>query len=192
MMRLIKHAVLLFLLAFVPVQTAMAQETATQSSFDVKRIAIVDLNFVLRNAAATNRVRVLLDEKKAEFSNEFQEKEATLLIRERELNLRRDIISEADFNAEVQAFQDDVAAVQREIQFKRNSLDQAFQQAQDNLRMLAVGIIEEIANREALDMVMTREVSLLFRPDLNITQEVLSTLDERTQNARIEVGELPF
>ena len=192
MMRLIKHAVLLFLLALMPVQTVMAQETATQSPFDVKRIALVDLNFVLRNAAATNRVRVLLDEKKAEFSNEFQEKEATLLIRERELNLRRDIISEADFNAEVQAFQDDVAAVQREIQFKRNSLDQAFQQAQDNLRMLAVGIIEEIANREALDMVMTREVSLLFRPDLNITQEVLSTLDERTQNARIEVGELPF
>ena len=192
MMRLIKHAVLLFLLAFMPVQTVMAQEAATQSSFDVKRIALVDLNFVLRNAAATNRVRVLLDEKKAEFSNEFQEKEATLLIRERELNLRRDIISEADFNAEVQAFQDDVAAVQREIQFKRNSLDQAFQQAQDNLRALAVGIIEEIANREALDMVMTREVSLLFRPDLNITQEVLSTLDERTQNARIEVGELPF
>ena len=192
MMRLIKHAVLLFLLAFMPVQTVMAQEAATQSSFDVKRIALVDLNFVLRNAAATNRVRVLLDEKKAEFSNEFQEKEATLLIRERELNLRRDIISEADFNAEVQAFQDDVAAVQREIQFKRNSLDQAFQQAQDNLRSLAVGIIEEIANREALDMVMTREVSLLFRPDLNITQEVLSTLDERTQNARIEVGELPF
>ena len=192
MMRLIKHAVLLFLLAFMPVQTVMAQEAATQSSFDVKRIALVDLNFVLRNAAATNRVRVLLDEKKAEFSNEFQEKEATLLIRERELNLRRDIISEADFNAEVQAFQDDVAAVQREIQFKRNSLDQAFQQAQDNLRALAVGIIEAIANREALDMVMTREVSLLFRPDLNITQEVLSTLDERTQNARIEVGELPF
>lgn len=192
MMRLIKHAVLLFLLAFMPVQTVMAQQAAPQASFDVKRIALVDLNFVLRNAAATNRVRVLLDEKKAEFSNEFQEKEATLLIRERELNLRRDIISEADFNAEVQAFQDDVAAVQREIQFKRNSLDQAFQQAQDNLRMLAVGIIEEIANREALDMVMTREVSLLFRPDLNITQEVLSTLDERTQNARIEVGELPF
>ena len=111
---------------------------------------------------------------------------------ERELNLKRTILSEADFNAEVQKFQTQVADTQKEIQFKRRSLDQAFQQAQDQFRELAVEIVTEIATREQLDLILNREAALIFRPDLNITDEVLNQLNERTKNARIEVGELPF
>ncbi|MGC6518196.1 MAG: OmpH family outer membrane protein [Candidatus Puniceispirillaceae bacterium] len=170
---------------------AMAQ-TADESVFATQRVALIDLAYVLRNASATTTIRDLLDAKKAEFSAEFQEREAKLLQRERELNLKRSVLSETDFNAEVQAFQEDVSTIQREIQFKRNSLDQAFQQAQDNLREIAVEIVTSIAQREQLDLVMTKETALIFRPGLNITDEVLEMLNERTKNARIEVGELPF
>ena len=171
---------------------AWAQQTSISDDFSVSRVGLIDLNYVLRNASATLRVRELLDEKKAEFSSEFQVKEADLLARERELNLRRSILSEADFNVEIQAFQNDVAVIQREIQFKRNSLDKAFQDAQDNLRNLAIEIVTQIAQSEQLDMVMPKEAALIFRPNLNITDRVLAILDERTKNARIEVGELPF
>lgn len=171
---------------------AKAQSDEAASDYSVNKVGLIDLPYVLRNAAATNTIRELLDAKKTEFSVEFQGKEADLLRREKELNLRRTLLSEADFNAEVQAFQEDVAAVQREIQFKRNSLDQAFQEAQDNLRQIALEIITAIAQREQLDVVMTKETALIFRPALNITDEVLATLNERTKNARIEVGTLPF
>ena len=177
---------------FATPNLSLAQQADIRDDFAVSRVALIDLNFVLRNASATVKVRELLDEKKAEFSSEFQVKEAELLERERELNLRRSLLSEADFNIEVQAFQNDVAAIQREIQFKRNSLDKAFQDAQDNLRNLAIEIVTQIAQNEQLDMVMTKETSLIFRPNLNITDRVLAILDERTKNARIEVGELPF
>ena len=177
---------------FTTPNLSLAQQTDIRDDFAVSRVALIDLNFVLRNASATVKVRELLDEKKAEFSSEFQVKEAELLERERELNLRRSLLSEADFNVEVQAFQNDVAAIQREIQFKRNSLDKAFQDAQDNLRNLAIEIVTQIAQNEQLDMVMTKETALIFRPNLNITDRVLAILDERTKNARIEVGELPF
>ena len=187
----IKGLIALFLLLACQ-NVANAQQTEISDGFAVSRVGLIDLNYVLRNASATLRVRELLDEKKAEFSSEFQVKEAKLLERERELNLRRSILSESDFNVEVQAFQNDVAVIQREIQFKRNSLDKAFQDAQDNLRNLAIEIVTQIAQSEQLDMVMTKETALIFRPNLNITDRVLAILDERTKNARIEVGELPF
>lgn len=187
----IKGLIALFLLLSFQ-NIANAQQTEISDGFAVSRVGLIDLNYVLRNASATLRVRELLDEKKAEFSSEFQVKEAKLLERERELNLRRSILSESDFNVEVQAFQNDVAVIQREIQFKRNSLDKAFQDAQDNLRNLAIEIVTQIAQSEQLDMVMTKETALIFRPNLNITDRVLAILDERTKNARIEVGELPF
>ena len=36
---------------------------------------------------------------------------------------------------------------------------------------------------------LTRENTIIFRQELNITQEVLSRLDERTKNARLIVTE---
>ena len=171
---------------------AVAQAIDEGARFEVRKIGLIDMSFVLRNAAATTKVRELLDGKKAEFSAEFQQKEAALLQTERELNLKRGVLSQEEFAAEVQAFQNEVAEVQKEIQFKRNSLDQAFQQAQDNLRTLASEIVTSIAASEKLDMVLTKDAALIFRQDLNMTQDVLEILNERTKNARIEVGELPF
>ena len=192
----IRHSLVRASLAILMIVSAMsagfAQSEGDNSQFSLTRIALVDLSFVLRNASATSTVRELLDAKKEEFSAEFQVREENLLQLERELNLKRPSLTEQDFNAEVKAFQEEVAKVQREIQFKRNSLDQAFQQAQDNLRELAIEIVTSIAQRERLDMVITRETAVIFRPDLNITQEVLTLLNDRTKNARIEVGELPF
>jgi len=38
-----------------------------------------------------------------------------------------------------------------------------------------------------LDLVLNREASLIFLPHLNISDEVLTRLNERTKNARIEI-----
>lgn len=192
MIRLAKIAFLSAILSLTMLGSALSQSERDSTRFEVRRLALVDMAYVLRNAEATTKIRELLDDKKQEFSNEFQKKEADLLQTERELNLKRDVLSEADFNEEVQAFQNEVAAVQKEIQFKRNSLDQAFQQAQDNLRSIASEIVTAIAQSEQLDLVLTKEAALIFRQDLIITEEVLQILNERTKNARIEVGELPF
>ena len=192
MIRFAKIAILSAILSLTMLGGALSQSERDTTRFEVRKLALVDMAYVLRNAEATTKIRELLDDKKQEFSNEFQKKEADLLQTERELNLKRDVLSEADFNEEVQAFQNEVAAVQKEIQFKRNSLDQAFQQAQDNLRSIASEIVTAIAQSEKLDLVLTKEAALIFRQDLNITEEVLQILNERTKNARIEVGELPF
>lgn len=172
--------------------TAQAQDNGLSDKYSVSRIGLIDLPYVLRNAEATNTIRTLLDSKRAEFQKEFLLEEEVLLQAERELNLKRSLLSDADFASEVQAFQEQVSAIQKEIQFKRNSLDQAFGQAQEQLRQLAFDIITEIATREQFDFVLTKETALIFRPGLNISDEVLALLNERTKNARIEVGELPF
>jgi hypothetical protein len=39
----------------------------------------------------------------------------------------------------------------------------------------------------SLDLVLSRDASLIFLPHLNISDEVLSRLNERTKNARLEI-----
>ena len=63
----------------------------------------------------------------------------------------------------------------------------AFQDAQSNLRRIALEIVTEVAGEKRLDLVLVKDSALIFRPILNISDEVLQRLDERTKNARIEV-----
>ena len=48
-------------------------------------------------------------------------------------------------------------------------------------------VITKIASEREIDLILKRDASVIFLPHLNISDEVLSRLNERTKNARIEV-----
>ena len=167
----------------------VSTENAGNSDFDIRRVGTIDISAVLRASEAAEKVRRLLDGKRAEFKEEFAQKEAALVLKEQELQSKRDIMSQDAYRNEVQKFQNEVAEIQRQIQFRRQSLDNAFQQAQDKIRQLALKIVTEIANERRLDFVLNKDNVLVFRNKLDITQNVLEVLNERTKNARLELDE---
>lgn len=174
-------------------QTQAAQGAAASSGTDqgsrmqVTRIGLVDLDGVLRQSSGTAKVRQLLDEQRLTFQEEFTQREAELQATEKALQADRELLSEDAFNERLKAFEDEVAEVQRQIQYRRQALDRAFQEAQRNLRGLALDIVKQIASERKLDLVLSQESALIFLPTLNISEEVLARLDERTRNARIEI-----
>ena len=170
---------------------AQQSDEGDGTNFSVNRVGIIDLSEVLRQSQAIINVRDLLDEKRSEFQEQFAAREVELLSREKSLKSKRDVMSIESYEAEVRLFQDEVAKVQREIQQKRKSLDNAFQQAQDKLRNLAIEIVGEIAKEQMLDLVANRSNVLVFRNQLDLTKIVLSRLNERTKDARFEVKEVP-
>ena len=60
-------------------------------NFSVERVGIIDLSEVLRQSQAIINVRDLLDEKRAEFQEQFTAREVELLSREKSLKSKRDI-----------------------------------------------------------------------------------------------------
>ena len=169
---------------------AQQTETTDDAVFTIERVATIDLVEVLRQSTATSSVRVLLDEKRAQFQEEFAAREVDLMAREKALQSKRDLMSAEAFGEEVRLFQAEVADVQREIQRKRKSLDNAFQQAQDKLRNLAIEIVGDVAKERKLDIVLNRDNVLIFRNQLDLTTIVLERLNERTKDARFEVTEV--
>ena len=136
-----------------------------QDIFNLERLAVVNMDKVLRDAKATERVRELLDNKREEFQNDFAMREASLLQIEKDLQSKRTILSEEAYRAEVNQFQNEVASIQQEIQFKRQALDKAFQEAQDEIKSLAAEIVTEIASQQKLDVVLDKNAALVFRQD---------------------------
>ena len=148
---------------------------------------VPELEGVLRASSGAARVRELLDEQRRAFQQEFAEREAALQQTERDLVAKRGELSEADFASQLAEFEAEVTQIQKEIQYRREAIDIAFQEAQTKLRDIAIQIVTELAQEKRLDVVLVRETALIFRPSLNLSAEVLRRLDERTKNARIEV-----
>ena len=188
----VKSALLFLVLAAnLIIISAKAQDNSASDAarFEISRAAVIDLARIIRESEATSRVRVLLDGKSAEFQQEFAEKETQLLAKEKELKAKESLISEDAYQEEVRAFQRDVAAIQQDIQNKRQSLDRALQEAQDKIRSLATTIIAEYASEYKIDLVVKEELLLVFRNQLNITDDILQILNERTKDAQLEISE---
>ena len=190
---LLVRAWICFALLAFPVQ---AQVGETLSNTDaavagnemvVGRIGLIDLEGVLRAASGTAKVRELLDEQRLRFQREFSAKETSLQETERRLLSERDLLSEEAFAERLSAFEAEVAAIQKEIQYRREAIDAAFQEAQQSLRRLAIEIVTDVAREKRLDLVLNKESALIFRPDLNISEEVLTRLNDRTRDARFEI-----
>ncbi len=164
-----------------------ALDAVERPSFAVKNIALVDLDGVLRAADANNRVRELLDGQRSKFQEEFRAVEIDLQQSEKDLIGKRKIVEKKDYDKLVNAFQVRVSKVQKEIQYKRQSIDNAYQKALGDIRNLAIEEITKIASERKIDLILNRDSSVIFLPKLNISDEVLKRLNERTQNARIEV-----
>ena len=188
----VKSALLFLVLAanLIIIQAKAQDNSASDAArFEISRAAVIDLARIIRESEATARVRVLLDGKSAEFQQEFAEKETQLLAKEKELKAKESLITEDAYQEEVRAFQRDVTAIQQDIQNKRQSLDRALQEAQDKIRSLATTIIAEYASEYKIDLVVKEELLLVFRNQLNITDDILQILNERTKDAQLEISE---
>jgi len=177
-----------FVWAMPAVLAQTTTETAPASqSMEVRRIGLADLNGILRAADANMKVRELLDTQRQKFQDEFSLVEAELQQTERDLMSKRELLSAEEYDKQIKAFQARVTQLQQDIQRKRQAIDNAYQKAQSDIRAEALSIITEIARDMNLDLVLNREASLIFLPHLNISDEVLTRLNERTKNARIEI-----
>ena len=177
-----------FVWAMPAVLAQTTTETAPASqSMEVRRIGLADLNGILRAADANVKVRELLDTQRQKFQDEFSLVEAELQQTERDLMSKRELLSAEEYDKQIKAFQARVTQLQQDIQRKRQAIDNAYQKAQSDIRAEALSIITEIARDMNLDLVLNRDASLIFLPHLNISDEVLTRLNERTKNARIEI-----
>ena len=172
--------------AMVSAQTTTASSDTTPS-MEVRRIGLADLNGVLRAADANVKVRELLDVQRQIFQSEFSKVESELQQTERDLMSKRELLSAEEYDKQIKAFQARVTRLQQDIQKQRQSIDNAYQKAQSDIRAKAISVITEIASEMQLDLVLQRDSSLIFLPHLNISEEVLKRLNERTKNARIEI-----
>ncbi len=87
------------------------------------------------------------------------------------------ILSAEVFAQKKRELEEQVGALQREIQEKRRALDKVFAEGMKEVQATLVDITRDIAKARQADLVLQRATVVYVRPEMEITEEALQKLN---------------
>jgi Skp family chaperone for outer membrane proteins len=107
-----------------------------------------------------------------------------------ELSKQQSVLSQEAFDEKFRDFSNKVSEVQREFQVKKNSIDQADLDAISKIEEVVNAIVIEVAKSKGLTLVIPSASTMFYKTELDITDQVLKSLDQRLKKIDIKY-ELP-
>ncbi len=163
---------------------AFAQESGTLNPIG-QNIGVIDMQEILRQSDALATIRQTLDEQNIIFQKDITAKEENLREIERRLKDEKDTISEDEFNKRRADFQLKVLDVQRAIQTQQSNFDRSIKLVQGQLQQELIKIVSILGQERKLSMVIRRENLVIFDTAIDLTDEALLRLNERTKNMTV-------
>lgn len=164
--------------------TAIAQEAVLPSPV----IAVVDVQVVLRQAAAAASIRQQIDNYSIEFQGKIDEQRAKLEAESRELQDQRTLLSAEAFTQRRQDLQRNQGDLQDYVKTVRNVLREATKQAQQTVEAALKEEIGAMAEERGVNLVLTRSQALYASAALDLTDEALRRLDARLPEVPIDIS----
>ena len=168
----------------VMVFSVHAQEETTQPVAS-EVIGIVDMKGILQRSIAIASIRKTLDEQGAIFQSEISVEETALREAEKNLNEDKANISEDEFKKRLADFEGRVINLQQSIQAQKASFDRSYAQAQEKLEKELLIIVSDIAEERGFAVVIQRQDAVVYENGLDISNNALERLNERTKNLKI-------
>lgn len=155
------------------------------NKYDAK-IAVVDVESILENSLAIANIRKSMDERLENIQKEISDKEKEFKNYEADLILRKDTLSEEKFKELADEFNKKVGDVQKNIQTRKLALEQARGGAIQKVHETTIFIISELAKKYDLNIVLPSNQVLFVTNELNITHEVIASLNEKLKEVEIK------
>ncbi|MFI4947730.1 MAG: OmpH family outer membrane protein, partial [Alphaproteobacteria bacterium] len=142
-------------------------------------ILVVDVQSLLQNSKAAKMVRQQIEQKRTEFQKEMSHQEDLLRQEHDALQRQQASLSAQVFNQKGREFQQKLNEFDKSMQAKRQILETANADALQKINEAMLKIIAEIAKERKANLVFVRSELVLFDQTFEVTDEVLSKLDEQ-------------
>lgn len=150
-------------------------------------IVVVDLQEIQREASAYKSIQQQLDAQREVYQNDISGQEEKLRSAEQELARQRAILSPEAFAQKRQEFESQVVEVQRSVQARMRVLDQARNDAVNEVQATLFQILAEVAGEEEANLVLAKQQALLVAKSLELTQAVMERLNERLPSVKVSI-----
>lgn len=166
-------ALLCCLAAAVP---ALAQ---TPGAGDGTVIIVVDLQRILREASAVQALQQQVGAAREAFQAEIRQREEELRRLDQELARERATLPPEVYDERRQSLADQLAALQSDVQERRQQLDRAMNEGMRQVQSELLPILQAITEEHGADLMLAKTSIVLVRPEYEVTDDALARLNAR-------------
>ncbi|HYG88250.1 MAG TPA: OmpH family outer membrane protein [Azospirillum sp.] len=142
-------------------------------------VAVVDVQRVMQESTASKGIQKTIESQRDTYQKEIQTLEDKLQNAESELRKQQTVLAPDAFAAKRRDFEKQVADVQRTVQARKRTLDTAFNDAMGHVQKTMLDIVQSIADERGANVVIPRNLLVLFASNLDVTDTVLERLNKQ-------------
>ncbi|MGH6945911.1 MAG: OmpH family outer membrane protein [Kiloniellales bacterium] len=151
---------------------------AAQSELTAPLIAVIDVQRVMRDSTAVQSLQERIETLRGSYQDELRKEEEELRVANQELVRQRTVLSAEIFAQKRNDLEQRVAALQRDAQGKKRSIDQLFAGGLTQIQKSITKVASDIATARGFDLVLNGSAAILFKPEYDITEDVIKRLNE--------------
>ena len=178
-------------LGFAGIATALClmagQSRIALAELPASVVAVVDVQFILQEAAASKSIQKQLEAQRETYQSEISKQEDRLRAAEQEMNRQRSIVSPDEFAQQRREFEQQVADVQRTVQARKRVLDQAFNESMTKVRDAVLQTVTEVAGEQKATLVLAKQQVVLAEKSLDLTSAVLDRVNKKLPSVPVTV-----
>ena len=158
---------------------------ASGSTLPQAVVGIIDYQKILRDSKAASSIRGQVEARRTAYQDEITKREQSLRDEDQSLAKQRTVLSAEAFATKRKSFEKELADVQKEVQGKRRMLDEVTAKALNEVREAIIQVVSELADVKGFNLVVPSSTVLVFSPRIDITQDVLTALDQRLPDVKV-------
>jgi outer membrane protein len=168
-----------------------AAPAGAQAPLGAPVVIVVDMTQIMRDAKAAKDIQSQVETEMNAYSKEVSQKEAALKTMRDDLERQRTALAPEVFNLRSQDYQEKYAALDREVQAKRQEMQQTYGEAMTKVENIALQIIADLAKERKADMVVAKAALLYMNDGLDMTGEVTKRLDAKLPSMAVNLEKPP-
>jgi len=149
------------------------------------KMAVVDVQVILRNATAVKSIRTQIETLRGSFQREIEKEEKEIVNANQELGRQRAILSSEAYNDERRKFEARVVDAQRLVQHRKKLLTEVLNEAMGEVQNVLNQVITKLAKEHHFTLLFRKDQTILVNRELEITQIVLELLEKTLPNIKV-------
>ncbi|MCC7271272.1 MAG: OmpH family outer membrane protein [Alphaproteobacteria bacterium] len=150
-------------------------------------VMIVDIQGVQQGSKAFKSIQGQMQTHRQSFQKEIGEQENQLRSAEQELQRQRTILAPEAFAQKQREFQERVNTVQRNAQSRRRQLEEAFNEAMQQVQRALLTVVGKLAEERGATLVLPKSLVVLVDKKYDVSDEALKRLDQSITQVSVKL-----
>ncbi len=150
-------------------------------------IAVVDVERILSESDAAKSVQKQIDLKRKTFLDDVKKAEEKLRKQQKAIEGKRSKLSKEDLVKEAQKFEKERVKARAAIQSEKNKIEKAYTSAMSTITKTIFDVCQEIADKDNIDLIITRQNIIVGSRSLDITEKVMKLMNKKLPNLNVNV-----